>query len=160
MKPARVVAACGAMIVLGSCASPATPQAPAPQSIATVTVAATTVSSATVLESPVRVSTASPAPPTSTIVVTETAQAGTAEAAGKAPAIMPDVVCQNLQDAQDEIQRAGVFFSRSDDASGQGRAQLIDRNWIVVAQTPARGSPVSEAEAILSAVKIGEPNNC
>ena len=73
---------------------------------------------------------------------------------------MPDVVCQNLQDAQDEIQRAGVFFSRSDDASGQGRAQLIDRNWIVVAQTPAPGSPVGEAEAILSAVKIGEPNNC
>ena len=159
MKPARVVAACGAMIVLGSCASPATPQAPAPQSIATVTVAATTVSSAAVLESPVQVSTAH-APPTSTIVVTETAQAGTAEAAGKAPAIMPDVVCQNLQDAQDEIQRAGVFFSRSDDASGQGRAQLIDRNWIVVAQTPAPGSPVGEAEAILSAVKIGEPNNC
>jgi len=159
MKPARVVAACGAMILLGSCASPATPQAPAPPSIATVTMAATTVSPATVLESPVQVSTAH-APPTSTIVVTETAQAGTAEAAGKAPAIMPDVVCQNLQDAQDEIQRAGVFFSRSDDASGQGRAQLIDRNWIVVAQTPARGSPVSEAEAILSAVKIGEPNNC
>jgi len=144
---------------LGSCASPATPQAPAPPSIATVTMAATTVSPATVLESPVQVSTAH-APPTSTIVVTETAQAGTAEAAGKAPAIMPDVVCQNLQDAQDEIQRAGVFFSRSDDASGQGRAQLIDRNWIVVAQTPAPGSPVGEAEAILSAVKIGEPNNC
>jgi len=159
MKPARVVAACGAMILLGSCASPATPQAPAPPSIATVTMAATTVSPATVLESPVQVSTAH-APPTSTIVVTETAQAGTAEAAGKAPAIMPDVVCQNLQDAQDEIQRAGVFFSRSDDASGQGRAQLIDRNWIVVAQTPAPGSPVGEAEAILSAVKIGEPNNC
>ena len=159
MKPARVVAACGAMIMLGSCASPATPQAPAPPSIATVTMAATTVSPATVLESPVQVSTAH-APPTSTIVVTETAQAGTAEAAGKAPAIMPDVVCQNLQDAQDEIQRAGVFFSRSDDASGQGRAQLIDRNWIVVAQTPAPGSPVGEAEAILSAVKIGEPNNC
>jgi len=159
MKPARVVAACGAMIMLGSCASPATPQAPAPPSIATVTMAATTVSPATVLESPVQVSTAH-APLTSTIVVTETAQAGTAEAAGKAPAIMPDVVCQNLQDAQDEIQRAGVFFSRSDDASGQGRAQLIDRNWIVVAQTPAPGSPVGEAEAILSAVKIGEPNNC
>ena len=159
MKPARVVAACGAMILLGSCASPATPQAPAPPSIATVTMAATTVSPATVLESPVQVSTAH-APPTSTIVVTETAQAGTAEAAGKAPAIMPDVVCQNLQDAQDEIQRAGVFFSRSDDASGQGRAQLIDRNWIVVAQTPAPGSPVGEAEAILSAVKIGEPNDC
>ena len=77
----------------------------------------------------------------------------TAAAVSPAPAalaVMPDVVCQNLQDAQDEIQRAGVFFSRSDDASGQARSQVIDRNWVVVAQTPAAGESVGEMEAILS----------
>ena len=87
----------------------------------------------------------------------------TAAAINPAPAVlsvMPDVVCQNLQDAQDEIQRAGVFFSRSDDASGQARSQVIDRNWVVVAQTPAAGESVGEMEAILSVVKTDEPNNC
>ncbi|MGB3303426.1 calcium-binding protein [Gordonia sp. (in: high G+C Gram-positive bacteria)] len=66
----------------------------------------------------------------------------------------------NLQAAQDAIQDAGVFFSRSDDATGRGRSQVLDRNWIVVSQTPSAGSPVGEAEAVLSAVKIGEPNPC
>lgn len=87
----------------------------------------------------------------------------TAAAVDPAPAalaVMPDVMCQNLQDAQDEIQRAGVFFSRSDDASGQARSQVIDRNWVVVAQTPAAGESVGEMEAILSVVKTDEPNNC
>jgi hypothetical protein len=124
-----------------------------------VTVAATTVSPATVVESRVQASTTAPVAPPATVVVTETAPAS-ADPTRESPAIMPDVVCQNLQDAQDEIERAGEFFSRTDEASGQGRAQLIDRNAVVVAQTPAPGSPVGEAEAILSAVKVGEPNSC
>ncbi|WP_250323891.1 PASTA domain-containing protein [Williamsia sp. CHRR-6] len=66
----------------------------------------------------------------------------------------------NLQSAQDLIQENGVFFSRSVDATGQGRRQLMDRNWIVVAQTPAPGSPVGEGEAVLSVVKIGESSPC
>ncbi|MGU3292710.1 PASTA domain-containing protein [Williamsia sp. M5A3_1d] len=73
---------------------------------------------------------------------------------------MPAVVRMNLQDAQDRIQENGVFFSRSEDATGQGRRQVMDRNWIVVAQDPAPGSPVSEAEAVLSVVRESEPNNC
>lgn len=70
--------------------------------------------------------------------------------------LMPDVVCMNLQAAQDEIQKYGVFFSRSSDATGMDRSQLIDRNWIVVKQTPLPGQPVTELEAVLSVVKIGE----
>ncbi|MGK8502245.1 PASTA domain-containing protein [Nocardia asiatica] len=66
----------------------------------------------------------------------------------------------NLQDAQDAIQAAGVFFSRSEDATGKGRMQLLDRNWIVVAQSPAPGSWIGEGEAVLSVVKIGEPSSC
>jgi len=73
---------------------------------------------------------------------------------------MPDVVCMNLQDAQDLIQTTGVFFSRSEDATGQGRLQVIDSNWQVVEQTPAPGSPIGEGDAVLSVVKYGESSPC
>ncbi|WP_024795642.1 hypothetical protein [Tomitella biformata] len=66
----------------------------------------------------------------------------------------------NLQVAQDTIQAAGVFFSRSDDATGAGRRQVLDSNWIVVGQTPPAGADVGEGEAVLSAVKIGERSTC
>lgn len=81
---------------------------------------------------------------------------------GQAPEdkLMPDVVCMDLQAAQNEIQDHGVFFSRSEDASGQGRRQLWDRNWIVVDQKPAPGEPIGEGDALLFVVKDGEPNNC
>jgi len=73
---------------------------------------------------------------------------------------MPIVVCMNLQDAQDTIQEAGVFFSGSFDATGQDRSQLIDSNWVVVSQDPAPGSPIGEGDARLGAVKYGEPGSC
>lgn len=73
---------------------------------------------------------------------------------------MPDVVCMGLQDAQDEIQDRGVFFSKSVDATGDGRRQLFDRNWIVVAQDPEPGEPIGENEAVLSVVKTDEDNDC
>jgi len=70
--------------------------------------------------------------------------------------LMPNVVCMNLQEAQDEIQDHGVFFSRSKDASGRNRSQFLDRNWVVVKQSPAPGKKIGEGDAMLSAVKIGE----
>ena len=74
---------------------------------------------------------------------------------------MPDVVCMNLQVAQDFIQsETGVFLSLSEDATGAGRSQIIDSNWIVVAQRPDVGTPIGEGDAVLSAVKLDEPNNC
>lgn len=84
----------------------------------------------------------------------------TAPAAAAPATLMPTVVCMNLQAAQDTIQAAGVFLSRSKDASGRGRAQVLDRNWIVVAQDPAPGVPIGEGEAVLSVVKTDEPNQC
>jgi hypothetical protein len=81
-----------------------------------------------------------------------------AEGAEEAQAIMPDVVCLDLQTAQDTIQQAGVFFSRSHDATGRDRMQLLDSNWQVVAQTPAPGTPIGELEAELDVVKYGEPS--
>jgi hypothetical protein len=82
---------------------------------------------------------------------------------GHAPedSLMPQVVCMNLQDAQNEIQDHGVFFSRSEDATGRGRNQIIDRNWQVVGQSPDAGVPIGEGDATLSVVKYGEqPNPC
>jgi beta-lactam-binding protein with PASTA domain len=76
------------------------------------------------------------------------------------PALMPDVVCWNLQDAQDEIQRAGVFWSQSRDATGAGRRQIIDANWLVVDQEPAPGTPIAEGEPLLMVVNYGEANPC
>ncbi len=77
-----------------------------------------------------------------------------------ASSLMPNVVCMNLQDAQDTIQTAGVFFSRSFDATGAGRSQIIDSNWVVVSQDPAPGAPIAEVEPNLGAVKYGEPSPC
>jgi hypothetical protein len=74
--------------------------------------------------------------------------------------LMPDVVCLDLQLAQDTIQSAGVFFSKSRDATGEGRRQILDRNWIVVAQTPPPGTPFGEGDAVLDVVKDDEPNDC
>ncbi len=73
---------------------------------------------------------------------------------------MPDVVCMNLQAAQNEIQDHGVFFSKSVDATGKGRRQILDRNWIVVEQQPQAGEKIGEGDAVLSVVKKGEPNDC
>jgi hypothetical protein len=73
---------------------------------------------------------------------------------------MPDVVCMDLQAAQDEIQDHGVFLSRSEDATGEGRRQIWDRNWVVVRQSPAAGASIDENEAVLYVVKDDEPNDC
>ncbi|MCX6468860.1 MAG: hypothetical protein NTW76_06055 [Corynebacteriales bacterium] len=120
----------------------------APVSTVTVSAEATTTTEPTQ---------AAPVAPPETATSTPTPQAQVPQAEG---GVMPAVVCLDLQAAQDLIQENGVFFSRSEDATGQGRLQVIDRNWIVVAQDPAPGSPVSEAQAVLSVVKDSEPNNC
>lgn len=74
--------------------------------------------------------------------------------------LMPDLVCYDLQDAQDEIQDRGVFFSRSEDASGEGRRQLWDRNWVVVDQDPAPDTPIGEGDAVLYVLKDDEDHGC
>ncbi|MDV6232941.1 PASTA domain-containing protein [Rhodococcus cercidiphylli] len=108
----------------------------------------------------VTVEATTPAPtPVDRIVVPDTT-ASEPPAAEPVLAAMPSVVCMNLQSAQNAIQAAGIFYSRSVDASGASRMQVNDSNWIVVAQDPQAGVLVGEGDALLSAVKIGEPNNC
>jgi hypothetical protein len=71
---------------------------------------------------------------------------------------IPNVVCKDLQAAQDTLQAAGFFNLHSKDGTGQGRMQLVDRNWVVVAQSePVGATPGLEASITLSAVKFGEP---
>ncbi len=73
--------------------------------------------------------------------------------------LMPDLICRGLQAAQDEIQDHGVFGSKSKDATGRGRRQIWDRNWVVVAQDPEPGEKIGEFEAILYVVKKGDDEN-
>jgi len=73
---------------------------------------------------------------------------------------MPNVVCLDLQTAQDTIQaETTLFWSDSRDATGRDRMQLLDSDWLVVGQTPAAGTPLSEDDVpMLDVVKFGEGN--
>ncbi|WP_327147255.1 hypothetical protein [Nocardia sp. NBC_01329] len=141
----RILSVCVIVVsaaVLGACGSPE----PDPASYTTVATAV-----------PVRITTV----PLTEPALAPVPQPVATEAAPPAvKATMPAVVCMNLQAAQDLIQTTGVFLSRSEDATGRGRNQVVDRNWVVVAQTPEAGSPIGEGEAVLSVVKVGEPNDC
>lgn len=126
----------------------------------TSTATSSTISTVTVAPSTVTVApttTAAPAQVSTPVVVPV---APTTTAAAPAGGTMPAVVCMNLQAAQNLIQENGVFFSRSKDASGEDRMQLNDSNWVVVSQTPEAGASITEGDAVLSVVKIGEPSGC
>jgi len=70
---------------------------------------------------------------------------------------MPQLVGQNLQLAQDKLQARGSYLLDQQDASGLGRLQLLDSNWVVCAQRPAAGKRVAVDRLVtLAAVKIGE----
>jgi hypothetical protein len=70
---------------------------------------------------------------------------------------MPRLVGHNLQAAQDELQAHGSYLMDQQDASGLGRFQLLDSNWVVCAQNPAAGNRVPLDRIVtLSAVKLGE----
>ena len=99
-------------------------------------------------------------PPT-TVATTTTTVRVTTTMGSTSKGLMPSVVGMNLQAAQDLIQsKAGVFYSRSFDCTGQGRNQVIDSNWVVVTQTPSPGSAISEGTANLGVVKTGESRSC
>lgn len=55
----------------------------------------------------------------------------------------------NLQAAQDHLQAVtdyGVPVSTSTDGSGQGRQQVLDRNWVVCEQMPAAGATLTSGD--------------
>ena len=64
---------------------------------------------------------------------------------------MPNLVGKDLQGAQDAIQSLthdAVWLSTSTDLTGKGRAQIVDRNWIVCSSTPAPGATFTATTAI------------
>jgi hypothetical protein len=72
---------------------------------------------------------------------------------------VPNVVCAELQDAQDALRAAHFFVLTSKDASGQGRMALVDRDWVVIAQSVRAGtSPGLTTHIELTVVKYGEPS--
>ncbi len=74
------------------------------------------------------------------------------------PHVMPDVVCMDLQLAQDKLQAAAFDNVRSKDGTPYGRRQIDDRNWVVVAQDPAAGTQGdSNTPVMLTALRYGDP---
>ncbi|GAB2838602.1 hypothetical protein GCM10027176_48510 [Actinoallomurus bryophytorum] len=70
---------------------------------------------------------------------------------------VPAVVGKNHQLAQNTMQAAGLYDLREEDATGQGRLLIWDRNWVVVRQTPPAGRRVRPDTVVtLFSKKIGE----
>ncbi|MEV4142696.1 PASTA domain-containing protein [Amycolatopsis sp. NPDC049691] len=85
-------------------------------------------------------------------ITTSAAPAPTSEPAKRIK--VPDVSGMNHQDAQDAMQRAGLYNLREVDGTGRGRALVIDRNWVQTGQDPAAGTEVpADAVITLTAVK-------
>jgi PASTA domain-containing protein len=107
---------------------------------------------------------ASTAAPVVTVTATQPAPKETTKPAAKKdkePAAerkaLPNVVGLNLQAGQDTMQAAGFYLLNDKDATGQGRFQVSDRNWVVTKQTPAAGRKVAvDTLVTLYAKKIGE----
>lgn len=62
---------------------------------------------------------------------------------------IPDVIGRDHQLAQDMMQAAGLYNLAEEDATGQSRVLLWDRNWVVVAQSPPAGSRVKADTTIV-----------
>ncbi|MFI5710348.1 PASTA domain-containing protein [Kribbella sp. NPDC051620] len=72
-------------------------------------------------------------------------------------AVVPAVVGLNHQLAQDTMQAAGFYYLTEEDATGQGRLLINDRNWVVVSQSPEGGTTASlDSKIVLKSKKIGE----
>ena len=73
---------------------------------------------------------------------------------------MPNLIGANLQDAQDAIQALtgnAIFFTKSHDATGAGRHQILDRDWKVCSQNVPPGVTITADTPIdFGAAKVDE----
>ena len=77
------------------------------------------------------------------------------------PGRLPNLMCFDLQEAQDSLQTAGFWKFTTEDASGEGRNQVVDRNWTVVGQRPGPGPNMPKStEILLRALKDDDPKPC
>lgn len=106
---------------------------------------------------------APPSPPTSGV----TPALPPAPSASSVPTVtmvgswtMPNLVGANLQEAQDAIQALtgnAIFFTKSHDATGAGRHQILDRDWKVCSQNVPPGTKITADTAIdFGAAKLDE----
>ncbi|WP_030987444.1 DUF3761 domain-containing protein [Streptomyces sp. NRRL S-1813] len=65
---------------------------------------------------------------------------------------VPDYTGQNLQEAQDAAQRAGIYLLKSRDLSMRERMQVWDRSWQVCEQEPAAGAVMQDTKTLTFAV--------
>ena len=92
-----------------------------------------------------------------TTTSTSTSKTSTSTSAPAKRIKVPDVSGMNHQDAQNAMQRAGLYNLREVDGTGQGRALVIDRNWRQTGQDPAPGTEVpADAVITLTAVKYDD----
>ncbi|MFJ6673312.1 PASTA domain-containing protein [Actinosynnema sp. NPDC091369] len=97
------------------------------------------------------------APPATTAPVTTTTAAEAVSAPASKTCTVPDVVGMVHQTAQDTMQAAGLYMLREEDATGQGRMLVVDRNWTTTAQSVAAGQVVDcNTQILLSAKKTDE----
>ncbi|HVV11147.1 PASTA domain-containing protein [Amycolatopsis sp.] len=100
-----------------------------------------------------------PAPASTTSRVDTAVSAGTStptatQTGAEKLITVPDVSGMNHQQAQDTMQAAGLYNLREVDGKGLGRALVVDRNWVQVAQDPPAGTRVpGDAVITLTAVK-------
>lgn len=70
---------------------------------------------------------------------------------------VPNVVGKNHQLAQDLMQAEGLYNLREKDATGANRMLILDRNWVVVSQSPKAGLRVpADTVVTLASRKVGE----
>lgn len=132
---ASAVVAAVCAVALGGCGGGSTPAATVTQVAPTVTVAPPTVT------------------PTVEPAATETPSA----TAASETFTMPKLVGENLQLAQDILQKEGSFFVDQEDALGLDRIQVNDSNWHVCTQSPKAGKKVPvETVVTLASVKLAE----
>jgi hypothetical protein len=136
------------VVVLSACGS-SQPESATKTVVQTITAAAPSPEPATVEEA------AAPAPKPKPKKVTKAAAAPSSSSSDCIT--VPNVVGKDHQLAQDTMQAAGLYNLDEEDATGQGRMLLFDRNWTTVAQDPAAGQCVPEDTTVmLSAKKDGE----
>ena len=71
---------------------------------------------------------------------------------------VPRVVCKDLQAAEDILRDAGFHNVSVRDGSGKNRLRLLDRDWVVIAQSVPGGTrPDPGTRITLTAVQFGEP---
>lgn len=71
--------------------------------------------------------------------------------------VLPDFSGTDLQRAQDQAQALGFYALDSHDLTGQGRHQVLDRNWRVCSQSPSRRTAdPSTTTVTFNVVEYGE----